>query len=186
MTSGASVFSLLKLTIYQFVGEGKVVLADCRGQMCINELEEDIEDDIAFKSFLINDLLLIYNETSPNNLLHKHHIKVLTIVIMGTLSSHCQTFYLCARELLNSACKWKKAVHSQESLGFLNTNCVFWRATKTSNEKEITVASWYCRNLHSLVRLCCGVAIVQCPVNLLYLRHLVIKTIHITKKLTRL
>ena len=105
MTSGASVFSLLKLTIYQFVGEGKVVLADCSGQMCINELEEDIEDDIAFKSFLINDLLLINNETSPNNLLHKHHIKVLTIVIMGTLSSHCQTLYLCARELLNSACK---------------------------------------------------------------------------------
>ena len=105
MTSGASVFLLVKLTIYQFVGEGKVVLADCRGQMCINELEEDIEDDIAFKSFLVNDLLLIYNETSPNNLLHNHHIKVLTIVIMGTLSSHCQTFYLCARELLNSACK---------------------------------------------------------------------------------
>ena len=154
--------------------------------MCINELEEDIEDDIAFKSFLINDLLLIYNEISPNNLLHKHHIKLLTIVIMGTLSSHCQTFYLCARELLNLACRWKKAVHSQESLGVLNTNCVFWRATKTSNEKEITVASWYCRNLLSLVRLCCGVAIVQCPVNLLYLRHLVIKTIHITKKLTRL
>ena len=65
MTSGASVFSLLKLTIYQFVGEGKVVLADCSGQMCINELEEDIEDDIALKSIFINDLLLIYNKTSP-------------------------------------------------------------------------------------------------------------------------
>ena len=58
-------FLLLKLTIYQFVGEGKVVLADCSGQMCINELEEDIEDDIALKSFLISDLRLIYNETSP-------------------------------------------------------------------------------------------------------------------------
>ena len=65
MISSASVFSLLKLTIYQFVGEGKVVLADCSGQMCINELEEDIEDDIALKSIFINDLLLIYNKTSP-------------------------------------------------------------------------------------------------------------------------
>ena len=65
MISRASVFSLLKLTIYQFVGEGKVVLADCSGQMCINELEEDIEDDIALKSIFINDLLLIYNKTSP-------------------------------------------------------------------------------------------------------------------------
>ena len=87
------------------MGEGKVVFVDCSGQMCIDELEEDIEDDIALKSFLINDLQLIYNETSPNNLLHKHHTKVLTTVIMGTLSSHCQTFYLCPRELLNSACK---------------------------------------------------------------------------------
>ena len=104
MTSGASVFLLFKLTIYQFVGEDKVVLADCSGQMRINELEEDIEDDIALKSFLINDLLLIYNETSPNNLLHKRLIKVLATRIMGTLSSHCQTFYLCPRELLNSAC----------------------------------------------------------------------------------
>ena len=47
------------------MGEGKVVLADCGGQMCINELEEDIEDDIALKSIFINDLLLIYNKTSP-------------------------------------------------------------------------------------------------------------------------
>ena len=65
MISSASVFSLLKLTIYQFVGEGKVVLADCSGQMCINELEEDIEDDIALKSIFINDLQLMYNKTSP-------------------------------------------------------------------------------------------------------------------------
>lgn len=65
MTSGVSVFLLLKLTIYQFVGEGKVVLADCSGQMCINELGEDIEDDNALKSILINDLLLIYDKTSP-------------------------------------------------------------------------------------------------------------------------
>ena len=65
MTSGASVFLLVKLTIYQFVGEGKVVLADCSGQMCINELEEDNGDDIALKSILINDPLLIYNKTSP-------------------------------------------------------------------------------------------------------------------------
>ena len=139
MTSRASVFLLLKLTIYQFVGEGKVVLADCSGQMCISELEEDIEDYIALKSFLINDLRLIYNETSPNNLLHKHHTKVLTTVIMGTLSSHCQTFYLCPRELLNLACKWKNAVQIQESLGLLNTNCVFSRATKTSNRKRLQV-----------------------------------------------
>ena len=47
------------------MGEGKVVLADCSGQMCINELEEDIEDDIALKSIFINDLLLIYNKTPP-------------------------------------------------------------------------------------------------------------------------
>ena len=65
MTSGASVFLLVKLTIYQFVGEGKVVLADCSVQMCINELEEDNEDDIALKSILINDLLLSNNKTSP-------------------------------------------------------------------------------------------------------------------------
>ena len=65
MTSGVSVFSLLNLSIYQFVGEGKVFLADCSGQMCINELGEDIEDDNALKSILINDLLLIYNKTSP-------------------------------------------------------------------------------------------------------------------------
>lgn len=129
---------------------------------------------------------LFITKRPHNNLLLKHLIKVLTTVIMGTLSSHCQTFYLCPRELLNSACKWKNVVHSQESLGILNTNCVFWRATKASNEKEITGASWYCRNLHSLVRLCCCVAIVQCLVNLLYLSLLVIKTIHITKKLTRL
>lgn len=128
---------------------------------------------------------LFITKRPHNNLLHKHHIKVLTTVIMGTLSSHHQTFYLCPRELLNSACKWKNAVHSQESLGFLNTNCVFWRATKTLNQKEITGVSWYCRNLHSSVPCCCCVAIVQCLVNRLYSRHLVIKTIHITKKLTR-